>query len=124
MWLTRTEFERLVDEALEGIPDEFRRYLEGVAVEIEPEPDERTMAVLGLRSRRDLLGLYHGRPLTNRSTEDAASWPDSIVIYQRNIERMCRTRQAVRRQVRKTILHEVGHHFGLSEEDLDGLGYG
>jgi predicted Zn-dependent protease with MMP-like domain len=122
--MTTEQFEQLVDEALAGVPPEFRRYLDGVAVEIEDEPDERTVKDFGPRSRRDLLGLYRGRPLTDRSTSDSGTWPDSIVIYQRNIERMSRTRGEMRQQVRKTILHEIGHHFGLDEDELDRLGYG
>jgi len=121
--LPRRQFEQLVDESLEEIPPEFEKHLEGIAIDIEDEPDERTLTELGIGSRRSLLGLYHGRPLTGRTNAHSAAWPDTIVIYQRNIERLCRSRADIRRQVRKTVLHEVGHHFGLSENDLDRLGY-
>jgi len=77
----------------------------------------------GVDDPRDLLGLYHGTPLTERSLEHGVQLPDRIVIYQRNIERMCRSRSQILREVRKTVFHEIGHHFGLDEDDLAELGY-
>lgn len=124
MKLTLEQFEALVEEALERIPPSFEEYLEGLTVDIEPEPDAETCRRMKLRSKRELLGLYHGRPLTERSVTEAVRWPDSITIYQRNIERICRTKRDIRKQVIKTVLHEVGHHFGLDEDDLRQLGYG
>lgn len=118
------DFEVLVSEAVETVPETFRPYLSDLVVDIEEEPDQRTCEHLGLRDRRELLGLYHGRPLTERSVEELVRWPERIVIYRRNILRICRNRRQVVRQVRKTVLHEVGHHFGLSEEDLRKHGYG
>ena len=122
--ITDDEFADLVDEALADLPAELGRYLDGVAIDIEPMPDRETARSVGLRSRRHLLGLYVGVPLTQRSVEQLARLPDRIVIYRDNILRACRTRQQVVDQVRTTVLHEVGHHFGLDELDLDQLGYG
>ena len=124
MKLTLEQFEALVEEALERIPPSFEEYLEGVTVDIESEPDAETCRRMKLRSKRELLGLYHGRPITQRSVTEVVRWPDSITIYQRNIERICRTKRDIREQVIKTVLHEVGHHFGLDEDDLRELGYG
>ena len=124
MKLTPEQFESLVEEAMDRIPKTFETYLEGVTVDIEPEPDAETCRRMKLRSKRELLGLYHGRPITQRSVNDIVSWPDTITIYQRNIERICRTKREIREQVIKTVLHEVGHHFGLDEDDLRELGYG
>ncbi len=124
MKLSLEEFEELVDEALEAIPKAFEPYMEGLAIDIEPMPDRETLEEMGIDDPRDLLGLYRGTPLTGRSVEHSMRMPDSIVIYQRNIERMCRTRRQLVRQIRKTILHEVGHHFGLDEDELDRIGYG
>jgi predicted Zn-dependent protease with MMP-like domain len=70
-----------------------------------------------------LLGLYHGTPLTERGVEHHARLPDRITIYQRNIERICRTPAQIVQQVRKTVLHEVGHHFGMDESALEEMGY-
>lgn len=123
MRLTPDEFAELAREALEDIPEPFEEYLRDVAVDIEPMPDRRTCRRMGLDDPRSLLGLYHGVPLTGRSVQDSGRLPDHITIYQQNIERLCRTRRQIIRQVRKTVFHEVGHHFGLDEDDLNDLGY-
>lgn len=122
--VTPREFEALVEQALRTVPAGFRRYLADLVVDIEEEPDEQTCRELGVEDRRELLGLYHGRPLTERSVEELLRWPERIVIYRSNILRMCRGRRQIVEQVRKTVLHEIGHHFGLTEEDLEELGYG
>ncbi len=124
MRLPAATFRALVDEALDGLPARFLPYLEGLAVDVEPMPDEATLQSIGEDDPRSLLGLYEGTPLTERSVSQPAEWPERIVIYQRNIERGCRTRREIVRQVRTTVLHEIGHHFGLDEEDLEELGYG
>lgn len=120
----RDVFEDLVDKALAGIPPAFGQYLDNVVIEVEDMPDARTCAALDLDDPRHLLGFYHGVPLTGRSVEALIQMPDRISIYQRNIERICRTRAELVEQIRKTVLHEVGHHFGLDEDDLDEVGYG
>ena len=124
MRLSPEEFRKLVDQALDELPEQFLPYLEGLAVDIEPMPDQATLRSVGLENPRALLGLYHGVPLTERSVQQTFRWPERIVIYQDNIQRICRTRRQIVRQIRKTVLHEVGHHFGLTEQDLDELGYG
>lgn len=124
MRMSDEEFHAVVEEALDSIPEGFHRYLEDVAVDVEPMPDEATCRELGIDDPRTLLGLYRGTPLTDRHIEAPYRWPDRIVIYQRNIERMCRSRRKMIHQIRKTVLHEVGHHFGLDEDDLEELGYG
>ena len=123
MRLGETAFISLVAEALQDVPASFARYLDGVLIEVEPEPDRRTCRDTRTDDPRGLLGLYRGRPRTRRSIDDEASMPDRITLYQRNIERICRTRDDIVQQVRKTVLHEVGHHFGLDEDDLEELGY-
>ncbi len=124
MRLTTATFRALVEQALHSMPEQFRPYLDRLVVDVEPAPDDATVRSVDLDDRRELLGLYHGTPLTERSIEHSGALPDRIVIYQRNIERLCRTRRDVVQQVRQTVLHEIGHHFGLEEEDLDELGYG
>jgi len=124
MRLSPEEFRDLVDEALDEVPDEFVPYLQGLAVDVEPLPDRATLRSVGLRNPRSLLGLYHGVPLTERSVEHTVRMPERVVIYQDNIQRICRTRRQVVQQIRKTVLHEIGHHFGLDEDDLSELGYG
>ena len=123
MRLSPGEFAELAEQALAGIPEPFATHLRDVVVDIESLPDRDTCRNLGLGSRRVLLGLYHGVPLTERSVQHSGRLPDRITIYQNNIERICRTDAEIVEQVRKTVLHEVGHHFGLDELDLDELGY-
>ena len=79
---------------------------------------------LGLEGDELLLGLYHGRPRTERSVEDSAPLPDVIYIFQDDVELASDSETELIEQVRTTVLHELGHHFGMSEDDLDALGYG
>jgi predicted Zn-dependent protease with MMP-like domain len=122
--LSQEEFEALVLDALADVPEEFVQHLAEVTIDVQDEPTDRQLRGLGGTRRRDLLGLYEGVPLTRRSVEQMVRWPDRIVLFQRNIERVCRSRRQIRQQVRKTVLHEIGHHFGMDEDDLDELGYG
>jgi predicted Zn-dependent protease with MMP-like domain len=124
MRLTDDAFEAVVDDAIRSIPEGFNRYLEEIVVDVEDMPDEATCDDLGLRDPRSLLGLYRGTPLTGRHVDAPYRYPERIVIYQRNIERVCRTRRQMVAQIRKTVLHEIGHHFGLNEQQLRELGYG
>ncbi|HUW83977.1 MAG TPA: metallopeptidase family protein [Phycisphaerae bacterium] len=123
MQLTHEAFADAVSEALDSLPDDFRPYMEDLVVDIEDSPDAQTMADLGMKDRRSLLGLYRGVPLTKRSVGQMLRIPERIVLYQRNIERICRTRDEVVNQIRRTVLHEVGHHFGMGEAQLRRLGY-
>ena len=124
MKLTSDEFSALVVEALRDIPPPFADYLREVTVDIEPVPDRKTCRELGINDPEELLGLYHGTPLTERSVDQSLQLPDRITLYQRNIEAFCDTRDEIIAEVRLTVLHEVGHHFGLDEDELDELGYG
>jgi len=123
MRLADDEFALLVEEALADIPPAFAKYMEDISVDVESIPDQRTCAEAGIDDPADLLGFYRGTPLTQRSIEHDCGIPDRITIYQRNLERMCRTRSQMIRQIRRTVFHEVGHHFGLDEDDLERLGY-
>ncbi|HEY3244268.1 MAG TPA: metallopeptidase family protein [Phycisphaerae bacterium] len=122
--LAPKQFEALIERAVASIPPEFREYLDNVSIVIEPRPDHRTARRMGIDDPRELLGLYHGTPLTERSVEQSGQLPDRISLYQENIERACRSQDEVVEQVRATILHEIGHFFGLDEDDLDEVGYG
>lgn len=108
------EFEELVGEALDRIPDELGRLMQNVVVLV----DDRSPP------GRNLLGLYYGVPLTERGATYAGMLPDTITIYRIPILRMCQTKEDVIDQVRITVVHEVAHHFGISDDRLDELGYG
>jgi len=122
--LTEDEFARLVDEAIESLPQQFAARLQNVAVNVQPIPDAGQVQRLNLRRPSGLLGLYEGVPLTKKTVGAMLDWPEQIIIFQRNIENLCRNRRQVLDCVRRTVLHEIGHHFGLDEKDLRDLGYG
>ena len=113
MRMERSEFEALVAQALDALPRTFREKLANVVIIVEDEPPQEPQGGL-------LLGLFHGIPRTEKSVF-YSSPPDRIFLYQRNIEAVCATEAEVRREVRATLLHEVGHYFGLSEDELRGL---
>jgi len=98
------EFDMLVEKALDAIPARFRRKLHNVAFVVEPEPP-----------RPNILGLYHGRPLTTRSVSDGFTMPDRITIYQGPHERLARNRAHLEKMLRDTVWHEVAHYFGMDE---------
>jgi len=109
--MNQSKFEELVAQALDGLPEAFREKLTNVAIIVEDLPPKEA------ESRGLLLGLFHGIPRTEKSVF-SSSPPDRIFLYQRNIEAVCRSEAEVRRQIRDTLLHEVGHYFGLSEDEL------
>jgi predicted Zn-dependent protease with MMP-like domain len=119
--MERTRFEQLVAEALDTLPDDFRDKLNNVAVVVEDTPSPRDERRVG--RGRLLLGLYQGHPLTRRDSRYGMAFPDKITIYQANIEAICRTDTEIRDQVRKTVLHEIAHHFGIDDRRLHELGY-
>ncbi|MFN2594415.1 MAG: metallopeptidase family protein [Actinomycetota bacterium] len=114
------EFEELVADALDSLPEEFAARMENVEVVVEPEPPAELLA--GLGPHRTLLGLYHGIPLTRRGNYGNVL-PDKISIYEGPITRLFRTPDAIREQVRKTVVHEIAHHFGIDDPRLRELGY-
>ncbi|MEK6674761.1 MAG: metallopeptidase family protein [Planctomycetota bacterium] len=123
MHLSGKEFAELVREALAEVPPAFRHYLENIIVDVEPTPDSKMCRELEVDDPSELLGLYHGTPLTERGFDDPIALPDRITIYQRNIEGICESRKEIVDEIRTTVLHEIGHHFGLEEDDLDELGF-
>lgn len=123
MRLSRKQFETLIDQALRDIPPAFEPHLRDIAIEVEPWPDEETCRDLGIDDPSELMGLYHGTPLTQRSLDDAGWMPDRIVLYQGGIEAAADTPDEIADEIRTTVLHEIGHHFGLEEDDLEALGY-
>ena len=111
--MERSKFDALVAQALDGLPRTFRDKLTNVAIIVEDLPPKEA------ESEGLLLGLFHGIPRTEKSVF-SPSPPDRIYLYQRNIEAVCASEAEVRRQIRATLLHEVGHYFGLSEDELRG----
>lgn len=117
LWLGRGAFERLVGEALDNLPEELAELLENVAVVVEEEPDPEALMELGMDPGEEILGLYLGVPITERGS-DYQSLPDRIAIYRGPLLRYCRDRHEVIREVRDTVVHELGHYFGLEDEEM------
>src|SRR5438876_361322 len=113
---SKARFAELVQEALAEVPEPFAGFLEEVPVEIRARASEKEKRKLGLKENDLLLGLYRGRPRTQRSVEDSGRLPDVIYIFQEDIERVSGDEEDLVAQVRKTVLHEIGHHFGMDEE--------
>jgi predicted Zn-dependent protease with MMP-like domain len=122
--VSKREFEMLVEQALDDLPEPFAEFLEEVPIEIQTRPSKKLLREIGLEEDDLLMGLYRGVDRTRRSVEDSGRLPDVIYIFQEDHELVCRSREQLMTEVRKTVLHEIGHHFGLSEADLDRLGYG
>ena len=118
--MSREEFNRLVGEALDSLPAEFRRRIENVAVLVEDRPAQEPPSAPG-EPKRLLLGIFHGVPLTQRSSFQTFVAPSEIVLYQKNIEAVCANHEQVREQIRRTVIHEFGHYFGMTEEQLKGV---
>ena len=123
MRIPRHEFERLVEEAVEGLPEDFLEKLENVQIVVEDSPTPDDLDHRRLPPGHLLLGLYRGVPLTKRSVFAVPALPDRITIFQRSVERIARTPQAIVAEVRRTVLHEIAHHFGISDQRLRELGY-
>jgi len=115
-------FEQFVAEALEALPEVFRSRLENVEIVVEDWPDRRTMRLAGVRSPADLLGFYHGVPLTRRTSNYMLVLPDKISIYRQPILMRCRTLEEVRAMVARTLRHEIAHYFGIDDERLEEIG--
>lgn len=111
------EFEALVEQAIDGLPEEFADLLENVVVTVEEEPSEEDLEAVGLDPEDDLFGLYQGVPQSERDSFYNAL-PDRVVIFRGPILRACTSRREVIREVRDTVVHELGHHFGLDEDDM------
>lgn len=120
--MTRRRFERLVAEALETIPRRFRRAIRNVAVVVEDEPSPELLAEMGLAPPDTLFGLYQGTPLPERPWDDGNRLPDRIVIFQRPIEEACGDDEdEIVATIGETVIHEFGHYFGLSEEEIEAI---
>jgi predicted Zn-dependent protease with MMP-like domain len=112
------EFERLVEEALDSLPERFAALLDNVVVVVEEEPHGSDLDLLDHdHGHNELLGIYRGTPMTRR-TYDSFRMPDQIAIFRGPILRVSHTAKDAHRQIRETVIHELGHYFGLSDEEM------
>ena len=115
--MKREHFVKVVEEALDSLPQEFRSRIKNVAILVEDFPPSQSSLQPG-QQRRLLLGIFHGVAATKKSVFDLPTGPAHIVLYQKNIEAVCSSEAEVRHQIRQTLMHELGHYFGMTEEQL------
>ncbi len=112
------KFESLVEEALAEIPEKFKKYIKNLAILVEERPPKKIFNFRDISPKSLILGLYHGVPFKHRGPYYGNLPPDVIVIYKEPIESVCRNEEEVQQKIKEVVFHEIGHYFGLSEEDL------
>jgi predicted Zn-dependent protease with MMP-like domain len=116
--MKKEDFEKLVEEALSGLPRKFKKLIENLVVMVEEEAPLEAYRQTGSSPFSRILGTYHGVPFKHRGPYYGNIPPDVISIYQKPIEEICSTEEEIRDEVRKVVIHEVGHYFGFSDDEL------
>ena len=119
--MTREKFEKLVAEAIRLIPARFRREMKNLALIVEDEPSPQLLEEMEIEPPDSLYGLYQGTPLPERSWGFGNTLPDRVTLFQKPIEEDCLDEDDVRMMIGETLIHEVGHYFGLSEEEIQEI---
>jgi len=119
--MTRAEFEKLVDEAMTQLPRALASRIENLAVKIQDRPTRAQLRRWDIPPDEELLGFYEGIPLTERHSGYGLVTPDVIYIFQNAIEEVCSSEPEIRDEVRRTVRHEIAHHFGIDDERLEEL---
>jgi len=117
----RDRFLQLVDEALDSIPSRFRDAMQNIAIVVEDEPSPEKLEEVGIEPPDTLFGLYEGTPLTERQWADGNRLPDKITLFQNPIEESSEDEDDLVIAIGETLIHEVGHYFGLSEEEIEEI---
>jgi predicted Zn-dependent protease with MMP-like domain len=118
MKVSEEEFEGLVAEAINSLPENFKEKMENIAIAIEDLPSQELLIEMKIKSPYGLLGLYRGVPYPRRGIWYRNVLPDKIIIFKKPIEVRCRNREDIKESVRRVVIHEIGHYFGLNEADL------
>jgi predicted Zn-dependent protease with MMP-like domain len=122
-YISRRRFEEIVSEAIDEIPEMLWNVVDNMVVTVEEWPSRRQIESVGLPPGNTLLGLYEGIPLTKRTTHYGLAPPDKITIFRGPILQFCPPDEnVIRAQIRRTVLHEIAHHFGISDDRLHELG--
>jgi predicted Zn-dependent protease with MMP-like domain len=119
--MTMDQFRRLVSEAIDTVPREFRKHLDNIAIVVEDEPSDELLDEMEIEPPDTLFGLYQGIPLPQRQWAHGNALPDRITLFQGPIEDYCETDEDVVTEIGETLIHEVGHYFGMSEEELEEI---
>lgn len=117
--MKRSDFEKLVLEALKDLPAKFKHKIENVEIIIEEWPSREMLSNMPKNRQNIILGLYQGIPFPRRGVMSYSNvLPDKIILYQKPLEALCRNEKELQTKIRKVLVHEIGHYFGLSEEEL------
>jgi predicted Zn-dependent protease with MMP-like domain len=122
--LNEMEFDRVVNRAITRIPPEIHRHLQNVLISVQKRPSKAVREEMGLYRNEPLLGMYRGTSLMDRSATYPPIYPDTIILFQEPLEKMCETIEELEEQIEITVVHEIAHFIGISEERLAELGYG
>ena len=123
MELTEAQFEALIETTLAGLPDEILQHMANVAITVADWPSADELSRAGVAQPQQLFGLYEGVPLTGRTRGYNMVTPDRIIIYRGPLQRAFRTPAELAGQIRRTVVHEIAHHFGIGEVRIRQLGY-
>ena len=115
------EFEKLVERAISDLPAKFKKRMKNVAVVVEDEPSNEILLKMGLNSLQTLLGLYQGVPLSKRDSNYCNVLPDKITIFKKPIEAINQNKDRLEEEIKKVVIHEIGHYFGMDESDLEQI---
>ena len=124
MKISDKDFDRIVKNAIRNIPGEIQQYLGNIIISVKKRPSKKMLQEMGLSPEEQLLGVYDGVSLTDRSATSPPLFPDSIILFQEPLEEMCETIEELEEEIEITVVHEVAHFVGISEERLEELGYG
>lgn len=119
--MEKQKFRKLVEEAMEEMPEKMQKKLDNVALVVEDKPSDRQLKSAGAYKGGLLFGLYHGIPQTKRQ-HYSGRLPDKITIFQDSIEKVAQTEKEIKKKVKQTVAHEFAHHFGFDEKGVRGLG--
>lgn len=123
--MEKKQFEELVEKAFLSLPERFRDKVDNVQIIVEDYPSREQLERANVYSYRDLLGLYEGIPLERRGTAYGMfpTMPDRISLFQKNIEAVCRSEKEMEEKVHEVLIHEIGHYFGMDEDEIRAAGY-
>lgn len=123
MYLSDKEFERIVRRAIERIPEEIMRHVENVVITVEDRPSSELLEDLGLSPHEPLLGVYTGVALPERSVSSPEFYPDTIILFKEPLLEICDSIDRLSEEIEITVVHEIAHYFGISDDRLEELGY-
>ena len=123
MKLSNEEFDRIVQRAIRHIPEEIRRHLDNIVISVRKRPSRRLLEDMDLPPDEPLLGVFEGVSLLERSVTEPPLYPDTMFLFQEPLQEMCETLEELEEEIEITVVHEVAHYLGMTEERLEELGY-